>query len=111
MRDKKAILFALVLPVLAISLVMLILTINIDPSAPTMLLDLSVPGQSAPLSAFNLPRTLQACNGTGLRSPEDSLCRGTLAFWQRGDGDGMEMNKLLLEVLPRSPLPLKLAHL
>ena len=98
-RDKKTVLWALVLPVLAIGLVMCILQINIDPSSPTMPLDLASL-QSQPLSALNLPPSLVPCNASTLYTSPQSGCRGSLAFRQRSNtrGDAIDMNNFLLSV-------------
>jgi len=100
-RDKKTVLWALVLPVLAIALVMCILQINIDPSSLTMALDLASL-QSLPLSALNLPPALEACNASELYTPQGSACRGSLAFRERSKtrGDAIDMNNFLLSVPP-----------
>ena len=78
---------------------MTILKINIDPSTRTMLLDLSVPPQTDPMSALNLPASLAACTGSGLYTGQGSACRGSYAFQPRINGsDSYDMNKILLTV-------------
>ena len=101
-RDRKTVLWSLLLPICTICLVMTILKINIDPSARTMLLDLSVPPQTDPISALNLPPGLVACTGSDLYTDQESFCRGSYAFQARTNGsDSYDMNKILLAVRPR----------
>lgn len=91
--------WAIGLPVVVICLVMLILKLNIDPSTQTMLLDLSVPPQTHPLSASNLPPSIEACNGSGLYMGGVSSCSGGYAFRTRGEGrDSRNMSHVLLMV-------------
>ena len=106
-RDKRTVLWSLVLPICAICLVMLILKINIDPSTRTMLLDLSVPPQTDPISALNLPPSLAACSGSSLYTDRGSTCQGSYAFDARANGsDAYDMNKILLAVRLSSLRPI-----
>lgn len=97
-RDWRAVTFVLVLPLVVLSLLMLVLKIDIDPSSQSMLLDLSVPPQVAPISAMNLPAELSACRGSGLQSLAESKCKGGYAFEDRGAGDAEAMSHILLQV-------------
>lgn len=60
-RDLRGALLTLLLPVVAVVAVLSILKLNIDPTAPQLLLQLPVLGQPGPLLLANPPSALGAC--------------------------------------------------
>lgn len=60
-RDVRGALLTLLLPVVAVIAVLSILKVNIDPTAPQLLLQLPVLGQPGPLLLANPPAALGAC--------------------------------------------------
>ena len=93
-RDKKGMAFIALVPLVAITLVMLILSINIDPTSPTMTLRLEsmFPGTSIALS--DAPQPLAQCAMTSTPS-----CGGEHRFqdWP-GNSSSYNMSQLLLQV-------------
>ena len=90
-RDKKGMAFIVLVPLVAVSLVMLILSINIDPTSPTMTLRLEdmLPGTTIPLS--QAPQPLAHCTGSPCGSAH------TFEDWPAGSSS-YTMSQLLLQV-------------
>lgn len=83
-RDKKGMLFQLLLPVAAICLVLAILKVNIDPSSPTIALDFTTMLQSEPVCLANAPLGLAPCiiKGAPAGHPDTGPCGNRLHFRQ-----------------------------
>ncbi|KAK9808280.1 hypothetical protein WJX73_007025 [Symbiochloris irregularis] len=99
-RDKKGAAFILLVPLLAVSLVMLILSINIDPSSPNVLLRLEsmLPAESAVVPLSHPPPRLGECASVP--------CAGVhqYALWDAGDSS-YNMSEVLLERAAESGVP------
>lgn len=98
-RDYKGLGFLLLLPIASIALVMLILTVNIDPSSPTMTLRLESMLDSPTITVAATPPSLAAClQASGGAGP--SNCTGGHTFLEAPNiTDSLGMSTLLLEVL------------
>ncbi len=81
-RDKKGLLFQLLLPVAAICLVLAILKVNIDPSSPTITLNFTDMLQQQPVSVANAPPGLFPCivKGSASAQQDTGPCRNALHF-------------------------------
>ncbi len=81
-RDKKGLLFQLLLPVAAICLVLAILKVNIDPSSPTITLKFMDMLQQQPVYVANAPPGLSPCivKATGSAQQDTGPCRNALHF-------------------------------
>lgn len=103
----KTLLWANVMPLAAVSLVTLLLSLSIDPATQSLALDLSGNQQTGPVSSLSLPAILQNCTGSSLYVGGGSRCTGGLAFSTRGvhaNNDSVDMSYVLLKVAYRSIL-------
>ncbi|KAK9829531.1 hypothetical protein WJX72_006343 [[Myrmecia] bisecta] len=100
-RDKKNMMFTLLLPVVAIAFVLLILRVNINPSAPTMNLTLGSLGQRSPIPIANAPGALSGCISLdGSPHSTDPSCAPGWAFQSVEDvADSYAMSEQLLRGL------------
>jgi len=96
-------LLTLLLPVAAVAAVLSVLKLNIDPTAPQLLLQLPELGQAGPLMLANPPEALAACITTHHRvlGPAGGVCAGALAFAEQASAgsaplDSWEVSELLL---------------
>jgi len=115
-RDVRGALLTLLLPVAAVAAVLSVLKLNIDPTAPQLLLQLPELGQAGPLMLANPPEALAACitthhrgaatrgawdRGSGVLGPAGGVCAGALAFAEQASAgsaplDSWEVSELLL---------------
>ena len=86
--------FIVLVPLIAVSLVMLILSINIDPTSPTMTLRLEDMLPGAKIALSQAPEPLASCTAEG-----GLACGGGHAFeaWLAGSSS-LNMSRLLLQV-------------
>ncbi|KAK9862183.1 hypothetical protein WJX84_007200 [Apatococcus fuscideae] len=98
-RDLRGGFSTLLLPVLAIALVLLVLKVNINPTAPTMLLSLSALPQVYPLpmGGSDIPPSLLQCVGDGGLWSSAPACQGGLAFEPIPAADSLDMSRFLLD--------------
>ena len=125
-RDA-ALCWTLLLPVGIMALVLLVLKVNVDPSAPTQTLTLADIGQVSPLATAHAPASLRTCQPSlrdgsapalldgawsaperpafaGMHSPAGN-CSGRAAVWERaGVNDSYVMSRALLADM-RSGVP------
>ena len=84
-RDARGALLTLLLPVVAVIAVLSVLKVNIDPTAPQLLLQLPELGQAGPLLAAKPPGFLDACTAAAASVNATSLGRAGAA-WDRQGG-------------------------
>ncbi|CAL8463070.1 g2604 [Coccomyxa elongata] len=98
-RDKKGLLFQLLLPVAAICLVLAILKVNIDPSSPTITLDFTDMLQQQPVYVANAPPGLSPCivKGTASAQQDPGPCHNGLHFRPVAANDSLQLSQLLLQ--------------
>jgi hypothetical protein len=109
-------LLTLLLPVAAVAAVLSVLKLNIDPTAPQLLLQLPELGQAGPLMLANPPEALAACitsrhrgsatrgawdRSSGVLGAAGGACAGALAFAEQASAggaplDSWEVSELLL---------------
>ena len=102
-RDYKGLGFLLLLPVVAVALVMLILTVNIDPTSPTMTARLDSMLDNPLISVAAPPPLLSAC--LALERGGSGSCTGGHAFLQVPNvTDSYQLSQMLLKVCPTTCL-------
>lgn len=79
-RDKKGMLFQLLLPLAAICLVMAILKININPTSPSIVLNLADLLQQDPVIAASPPQYMAPCIVESKAASVGAACTGGLHF-------------------------------
>ena len=87
-RDA-ALCWTLLLPVGIMALVLLILKVNVDPSAPTQALTLADIGQVTPLATAHAPASLRACQPSLAQGSAPALLDGAWSASARPAFDGM----------------------
>ena len=79
-RDKKGLLFQMLLPLAAICLVMAILKININPTSPSIVLNFVDLLQQDPLITASPPQYMLPCIVEAEAAPASAACAGGLHF-------------------------------
>ena len=95
-RDYKGLGFLLLLPVVTVALVMLILTVNIDPTSPTMTAGLDTMLDNPVITVAGAPPLLSACLAL---EPGLGPCTGAHSYLQVPNvTDSYQLSQMLLQV-------------